>query len=119
MTKSNTAPPSRLHWKWRWTPETIVSTMVAFLMTKDNEAHTTKGHPCYAVFVLGQRPKAKEKSCQQPHLSGVGASGESCLMHSWAAYGTSFLPSGERSRHAQDEACGASALGYEGKELFA
>lgn len=92
MTKSNTAPPSRLHWKWRWTPETTVSTMVAFLMTKDNEAHTTKGHPCYAVFVLGQRPKAKEKSCQQPHLSGVGASGESCLMHSWTAYGTSFLP---------------------------
>lgn len=42
-------------------------------------------------FVPGQRPKAKEKSCQQPHLSGVGAPGESCLMHSWAAYGMSFL----------------------------
>lgn len=91
MIQSNMTPLSKLYWKWRWTPETTVSTMVAFLMTKDNEAHTTKGHPCYAVFVLGQRPKAKEKSCQQPHLSGVGAPGESCLMHSWTAYGMSFL----------------------------
>lgn len=43
-----------------------------------------------SMSVPGQRPKAKEKSCQQPHLSGIGAPGE-CLMDSWAAYGMSFL----------------------------
>lgn len=42
------------------------------------------------MSVPGQRPKAKEKSCQYPHLSGTGAPGE-CLMDSWAAYEMSFL----------------------------
>ena len=39
-----------------------------------------------SMSVLGQRPKAQEKSCQHTHLSGVGAPGESRLTHPWAAY---------------------------------
>ena len=50
-----------------------------------------EGCPFSVVFVPGQRPKEKEKSCQQPHLSGVEAPGKSCLMHSWVTYGMSFL----------------------------
>lgn len=41
--------------------------------------------------MLRPEAKGKGKSCQQPHISGVEAPGKSCLMHSWAAYGMSFL----------------------------
>lgn len=83
---------SKSSWKWSWSPETTVLTMATFLTTQDNEANTTKRAAMLgSTFVSGQRSKAKEKGCQQPHLSGVGAPGESCLTHSWAAYGMSFL----------------------------
>lgn len=111
---------SKLCWKWRWTPETSVSTMVTCLMTSDIEANATERGIHIGQYVCsGSETKGtREELSAHTSFWSWGPRGESFNASLGCLHNVLFC-SGAWSRCAHSEACRAPAHWCEEKEILA